>query len=175
LQIIKKIISQASHLEAVKHKGNNDANDVVENIKTKLKETQTSQDGNANRQQKEILYNLIKKIDAIYKDESKEKEEEILTQLTKSIQELLPLNDIKTDDNSNKLQTSIVQIDKQINLLQEQNIKLKDTIKIIQIDDKLQQYSNDEVSKLELKDVFNASLDKDFFKSVQNLLDPMHG
>ena len=128
-----------------------------------------------NRQQKEILYNLIKKLDVIYKDGGKEKEEEILTQLSKSIQELLPLNNIKTDDNSNKLQTSIVQIDKQINLLQEQNIKLKDTIKIIQIDDKLQQYSNDEVSKLELKDVFNASLDKNFFKSVQNLLDPLHG
>jgi len=175
LQIIKKIIYQALHLEALKHKDNNDANDVVENIKTKLKETQTSQDSNANRQQKEILYNLIKKLDVINKDEGKEKKEEILTQLTKSIQELLPLNDIKTDDNSNKLQTSIVQIDKQINLLQEQNIKLKDTIKIIQRDDKLQQYSNDEVSKLELKDVFNASLDKDFFKSVQNLLDPMHG
>ena len=175
LQIIKKIISQALHLEALKHKDNNDANDVIANIKTKLKETQTSQDSNANRQQKEILYNLIKKLDVMNKDEGKEKEEEILTQLTKSIQELLPLNDIKTDDNSNKLQTSIVQIDKQINLLQEQNIKLKDTIKIIQIDDKLQQYSNDEVSKLELKDVFNASLDKNFFKSVQNLLDPLHG
>ena len=47
LQMIKKIISQALHLEALKHKDNNDANDVIANIKTKLKETQTSQDSNA--------------------------------------------------------------------------------------------------------------------------------
>ncbi len=179
LQIVKEIALQALHLEALKHKdNNNNVNDVLENIQTKLKQTQTSQDSNANEQQKEILYNFIKKIDDIYQSDSKtnkEKKEEILTQLAKSIQELLPLNDIKTDDNSNKLQTSIVQIDEQINLLQEQNIKLKDTIQIIKQDDKLLQYSNDEVAKLELKDVFNTSLDKDFFKSVQNLLDPLHG
>jgi len=168
LEALKEVVKAA--IQTQTKEPNKDNDEIIKQAINKLK---IAQDNSVDAQQKEIIKDTINKVSQMYDGINKEKIiQDIHQELKANVDKLTYLSNIQIDDD---FKNNLIKIDKITQDLKTDNLNLKNKIELIKQDNKEQEYNNDEVSKLELKDVFNASLDKDFFKSVQNLLDPMHG